>query len=99
MYRSDQKGAAVWDRKQAHCFKCSKIKAKSIFAAILLTRAEVNDRPLSKVTCRVRGDQLILNEMILIPVNDHFIASLEDDKAEIIFLDPDRQVVHVKIFI
>jgi hypothetical protein len=61
--------------------------------------AEVNDRPLSKVTCRVRGDQLILNEMILIPVNDHYIASLEDDKAEIIFLDPDHQVVHVKIFI
>lgn len=61
--------------------------------------AEVNDRPLSKVTCKVRGDQLILNEMILIPVNDHYIASLEDDKAEIIFLDPDHQVVHVKIFI
>jgi hypothetical protein len=61
--------------------------------------AEVNDRPLSKVTCRVRGDMLILNEMIPIPVNDQYIASLEDNKAEIIFLDPDHQVVHVKIFI
>lgn len=61
--------------------------------------SEVNDRPLSKVTCRVRGDLLILNEMIPIPVNDHYIASLKDDKAEIIFLDPDHQVVHVKIFI
>jgi hypothetical protein len=60
---------------------------------------EVNDRPLSKVTCRVRDDLLILNKMIPIPVNDHYIASLEDDKAEIIFLDPDHQVVHVKIVI
>jgi hypothetical protein len=61
--------------------------------------AEVNDRPLSKVICRVRGDLLILNEMIPIPINDQYIASLDDDKAEIIFLDPDHQVVHVKIFL
>lgn len=59
--------------------------------------AETEERPLCKVAARIKNDLLILNDMIPIPVDDRYIAGLGDDNAEIIFIDPDNQVVHVKI--
>jgi hypothetical protein len=61
--------------------------------------AETNERPLSKVTVRVKDDLLIFNDMIPIPCDDRYIARLDDSEAEIVFIDPDSQVVHVKICI
>lgn len=58
---------------------------------------ETGERPLSKVNARLKKDLLIINDMIPVPVDDKYIAGLGDDKAEIIFIDPDNQVVHVKI--
>ena len=58
---------------------------------------ETEGRPLCKVTAKIKKDLLILNDMIPIPVDDSYIAGLGDDNAEIVFIDPDNQVVHVKI--
>ncbi len=51
----------------------------------------------SKVAIKIRGELLIINDLIPIPIDDKYIARLEDDFAEIIFIDPEHQVVHVKI--
>lgn len=59
--------------------------------------AETGERPFSKVAAKIQKDLLILNDMIPIPVDDKYIDSLGDDNAEIIFIDPDNQIVHVKI--
>jgi hypothetical protein len=61
--------------------------------------AETGKHPLSKVTVRVKDDLLIFNDIIPIPFDDRYIARLDDAEAEIIFMDPDNQVVHVKIYI
>lgn len=58
---------------------------------------ETGERPLSKVNARLKKDLLIINDMIPVPVDDKYIAGLGDDTAEIVFIDPDNQVVHVKI--
>ena len=59
--------------------------------------AETGERPLCKVTAKLKKDLLIINDMITVPVDDKYIADVGDDQAEIIFIDPDNQVVHVKI--
>jgi hypothetical protein len=41
----------------------------------------------------------LFNDIMPIPFDDSYIARLDDDEAEIIFMDPDNQVVHVKIYI
>ncbi|NLI13900.1 hypothetical protein [Pelotomaculum propionicicum] len=51
----------------------------------------------SKVAIKIRDDLLMINDMIPIPIDDRYIACLEDDFAEIVFIDPDHQIVHVKI--
>lgn len=60
---------------------------------------ETGERPPSKVSARIKKDLLILNDMIPVPVDDNYIAGLGDDNAEIVFIDPDNQIVHVKIYI
>jgi len=59
--------------------------------------SETEERPFSKVTAKIQKDLLILNDMIPIPIDDRYTHNLGDDNAEIIFIDPDRQIVHVKI--
>jgi len=58
---------------------------------------ETGERPFSKVAAKIKKDLLILIEMIPIPLDDRYIDSLGDDRAEIIFIAPDNQIVHVKI--
>ncbi|MFX4261382.1 hypothetical protein ACOBQJ_04175 [Pelotomaculum propionicicum] len=58
---------------------------------------ETGQRPFSKAAAMIKKDLLILNEMIPIPVDDRYIDSVGDDNAVIIFIDPENQIVHVKI--
>lgn len=60
---------------------------------------ETGERIPSKAAIKLKNDLLILNDMIPIPVDDKYIADLGDNNAEIIFLDPDNQIVHIKIYI
>ena len=60
---------------------------------------ETAERTPSRVAARIKNDLLILNDMIPVPVDDRYIAGLGDDSAEIVFIDPDNQIVHVKIYI
>jgi hypothetical protein len=59
--------------------------------------ADTGEHPLCKVSARLKNDLLIINDMIPIPIDDRYIADLGEDNAEIIFMDPDNQIVHVKI--
>lgn len=52
----------------------------------------------SRVEVEIKEDLLIINGLIPIPIDDRYVARLEDDYAEIIFIDPDHQIVHVKIW-
>lgn len=60
---------------------------------------EKGERIPSKASIKLKNDLLILNDMIPIPVEDRYIADLGDNNAEIIFMDPDNQIVHIKIYI
>ncbi|MBP7331042.1 MAG: hypothetical protein BWY65_00396 [Firmicutes bacterium ADurb.Bin373] len=60
---------------------------------------KTGERTPSKVAIKLKNDLLILNDMIPIPIDDRYIAGLGDNNAEIIFTDPDNQVVHIKIYI
>ncbi len=60
---------------------------------------ETGERVPSKVSIKLKNDLLILNDMIPVPVDDRYIAALGEDQAEIIFTDPDSQIVHIKIYV
>ncbi|MDD2553358.1 MAG: hypothetical protein PHP51_02130 [Desulfotomaculaceae bacterium] len=60
---------------------------------------EAGERIPSKAAIKLKDDLLILNDMIPIPIDDRYIADLGDNNAEIIFIDPDNQIVHIKIYI
>ncbi len=57
------------------------------------------DLPLSRVSVKIEKECLLLNNMFFIPFSDEYITSLRDDSAEITFLDPDNQIVRVKLVI
>jgi hypothetical protein len=63
------------------------------------TGAETEPGCRSKVTVTTMGDLLMINGSIPIPIDDRYVVCLEDNFAEIVFMDPDNQIVHVEIWL
>jgi len=73
-------------------------KSHAHISVYIETGAEVEPGSPSRVAVKIKDDLLIINGLIPIPIDDRYVARLEDDYAEIIFIDPDHQIVHVKIW-
>ena len=58
---------------------------------------KTTERVPSRVAIKQKNDLLILNNMIPVPMDDQYITAQDNNRAEIVFIDPDNQAVHIEI--
>jgi|GEM_PF-5566811 len=73
-------------------------KSHAHISVYIETGAEIEPGCPSRVAVKTMDDLIMINSLIPIPIDDKYVACLENDFAEIIFMDPDNQIVHVKIW-
>ncbi len=74
-------------------------KSHAHISIYIETGEEIEPDCRSKVTVKTMDDLLMIDGLIPIPIDDRYVVCLEDNFAEIVFMDPDNQIVHVKIWL